>query len=42
MSGILSCATGTDFSVVLDKLHPEFCQLFLQFDISELLDIVRP
>jgi hypothetical protein len=42
MPGILGCATGTDLSVVLDKLHPKFSQLFLQFDISELLDIVRP
>jgi hypothetical protein len=40
--GILGCATGTDLSVVLDKLHPEFCHLFLQFDIRELPDIVRP
>jgi hypothetical protein len=42
MPGILGCATGTDLSVVLDKLHPEFSHLFLQFDIGELLDIVRP
>jgi hypothetical protein len=42
MPGVLSRTTGTDLSVVLDKFHPEFSHLFLQFDISELLDIVRP
>jgi hypothetical protein len=42
MPGILSRATGTDFSVVLDKLHPELSHLFLQFDIRELLDFLRP
>jgi hypothetical protein len=42
MPGIFGCATGTDFSVVLDKLHPEFFHLFLKFDIGQLPDIVRP
>jgi hypothetical protein len=42
MPGVLGCAARTYLSIVLDELHPEFSQLFLQFDISELLDIVRP
>jgi hypothetical protein len=42
MPGVLGCAACTYLSVVLDKLHPEFSHLFLQFDISELLDIVCP
>jgi hypothetical protein len=42
MSGIFRCATGADFAVVLDEFHPEFAQLFSQFDIGELLDLACP
>ena len=31
MTRVLCGATGTDFTVMLDKLHPEFFHLFLQF-----------
>jgi hypothetical protein len=42
MAGIFRCATGADFAVVLDKFHPEFAQLFSQFDIRELLYFAGP
>jgi hypothetical protein len=38
MTRVLCCATGTDFAVMLDKLHPEFFHLFLQFHFRKLLD----
>src|SRR5208337_4325436 len=42
VSGVLRGATCTDFSIVLDELHPEFSHIFLQLNIRELPDILGP
>jgi hypothetical protein len=42
MARIFCRATSADFAVVLDKFHPEFSQLFSQFDIGELLNLAGP
>jgi hypothetical protein len=35
-TGVFRGTSGTDFSMVLDKFHPEFVNLFNKFYIREL------